>query len=639
MDSARLPDTDLLQLVREGGEFVRPALHQLKQRHFHAVRGFAAAWTVNRSAADEVAGRSWHRALRSQEGSAIGAVRPHALTVVLRTAADFVGAGHGKALDYDLATWVESQPPEYRGDPAAPHVRHSVTARAFGSLPGSSQTVLWHDAVEHDDGARIGLLLGANPEEMPILNRRARREFYSAYIQIHQDGMPSDECRNLHRMVLAYADARNEHAAGDIFPHLEGCAHCSGAVTDLRRMRMDCGALLSESLLPWGGQEYAASSSRATSPGSLQVHAGAPAAPAVPATMDVGDVTTVSESPGAVEPARNRSQAATTGTFGKLRFRPEGGGLARKLRRKRLTQSAAFLGICSLAVAFAYTGGNFSAGPAQGSGPASVDPGARTPAADGPSTPAKKPSKSPSPGKKPPKKSKPPAKGGGGGGGGDDAPPESTPEVRGASLKWTFNKINGGVAPDSSGNSADGFLLGDPEPEVLSSGALNFFGSQSVTGDGPVVDTAKSFSVSARVKLEDNTDFNTVLSQDGFAVSAFQLQYDPDQDRWEMRMTDDDFDEDSPGDEAVSDTRPQLGKWTRLTGVYDAGSDEIRLYVNGKLEDVSFRSGFDAIDGDFAVGRSLEGDAFTRGFVGEIDDVSAFPRALSSSDIQNLGRG
>jgi DNA-directed RNA polymerase specialized sigma24 family protein len=108
MDSARLPDTDLLQLVREGGEFVRPALHQLKQRHFHAVRGFAAAWTVNRSAADEVAGRSWHRALRSQEGSAIGAVRPHALTVVLRTAADFVGAGHGKALDYDLATWVES---------------------------------------------------------------------------------------------------------------------------------------------------------------------------------------------------------------------------------------------------------------------------------------------------------------------------------------------------------------------------------------------------------------------------------------------------------------------------------------------------------------------------------------------------
>jgi hypothetical protein len=61
--------------------------------------------------------------------------------------------------------------------------------------------------------------------------------------------------------------------------------------------------------------------------------------------------------------------------------------------------------------------------------------------------------------------------------------------------------------------------------------------------------------------------------------------------------------------------------------------------VNGKLEDVSSRSGFDAIDGDFAVGRSLEGDAFTRGFVGSIDDVSAFPRALSSTDVKNLGSG
>ncbi|OEV06068.1 hypothetical protein AN219_35730, partial [Streptomyces nanshensis] len=259
MECARLPDAELLPLVREEGDASHDALRELERRHFHAVRAFAAVCTVSDDAADELASNAWRRATTLREDVRVGAVRPHALCSVLRTTADWAGTDRRGELHEELVAWIQSYVSEGRGDSSADDFpRTSMAARAFGSLADHSQTVLWHYAVEFDGVARIDQLLGGGTDEVSVLDRRARREFYNAYVRLHEEEIRDDECRSLHRTVLAYADQKSIETAPELLPHLECCAHCAQAVDDLGLMHVHCGALLAEALLPWGGPEYAA---------------------------------------------------------------------------------------------------------------------------------------------------------------------------------------------------------------------------------------------------------------------------------------------------------------------------------------------------------------------------------------------
>ncbi|HWM40676.1 MAG TPA: hypothetical protein VNS49_26590, partial [Streptomyces sp.] len=503
MECARLSDAELLPLVREGGESSLPALGELEQRHFPAVRAFASVCAVSSLAADELAVQAWRRALRLQDGSATGAVRPHALSEVLRTAADWADTDERTALNADLLEWIEAQPAAVSEDSVAPHVpRPTVAARAFAELPDQSQTVLWHCLVEHEDDARIDQLRGAGAGKVSLVNERARRELYNSYVQIHHDGM-DDQCLRFHRMVLAYADQSSIDTAADLAPHLEGCAYCSRAVADLRRMSVDCGAFLAEAMLPWGGAEYATSSLPLIATG----HDAAPY--------------------GTRAPCRLRRAVFGIGVGGG--GRGNGGADARTSRRtsrriNRIVQSAALVGLCSLVVGLAYSGAlrpgapqsSESAPPGESSqapGPPGPAPSTATATATSTVTATKT---SPSRPGKPSETGRP-----------------SVPPVRGAALEWLFDDVKGGVTKDTSGNGSDGTLVGDPLPRFLRGGSIEFAGQQSVASDGAVVDTEESFSVSARVVLQGTEEFQTVASQDGSEISGFQLQYDADEDRWE----------------------------------------------------------------------------------------------------------
>ncbi|NLU71928.1 LamG domain-containing protein [Streptomyces sp. HNM0575] len=394
-------------------------------------------------------------------------------------------------------------------------------------------------------------------------------------------------------------------------------------------------------------------------------------------------------------------------------------GRERSPRARRFVLSAALVGLCSLVVAVAYTGGlrqgaENSAAPRPGESGAAA-PGGSKPTATATSTVTA--TRSP---------------------GGNGYKPSSP--VRGPVLEWLFDAVDDGTTVDTSGRGKDGTLDGDPLPEPVKGGALEFDGEQSVVSDGPVVDTSKSFSVSARAKLNGTEDFQTVVSQDASYISGFAVQYDPDSDRWEMIAPEED-DEDAELVQAGGSPGPPADKWTYLTGVHDAGAGEIRLYVDGKLEGKASvggggggaaagggadgaagsggsptatptatsgggaggggggagrnggggrggpggfggggRSGpgggggffggpvgrgddlavsaADAVgaadaadaagaaraagaqvidaDGDFAVGRSLAGEEFDRGFDGTIDDVRAFKRALTAREVAAL---
>jgi hypothetical protein len=292
-----------------------------------------------------------------------------------------------------------------------------------------------------------------------------------------------------------------------------------------------------------------------------------------------------------------------------------------------LSLALGVLGVCSLGVALGY---------AQISGPDSLQPSAEQPAGKAPSAPS--PSKSgaqPSSSADAPPSTRPgeqdgrttpPSSGGNG---------SSSPAVRGAALEWLFGKTGDAATEDSTGAGRDGRAVGTPPPKPQRSEGMAFFGQQSVTSRGPVLDTDRSFSVSARVKLRNKDEYQTVASQDGAEISSFQLQYDPVEDRWEMRMHRSDS-QTSPADEAESDGSPRAGRWTHLTGVWDAAGKQISLYVDGRLQETVRRAGDSSSEGDFTVGRARLGDRFIRGLEGNVKDVRAFPKALTETQVRSL---
>lgn len=608
MECARLSDAELLRLVRAGGEPSTAALRELERRHFQAVRVFASSCVVTSSAADALAGQAWKRALRPESGGAAGAVRPQALSVVLRTAAAWAATEQRSVLNPELITWVQTHIPlPPAGDEGTTEVEFpppTVAARAFEGVAEHSQTVLWHKTVEHDETERIEEILGPDTEVVSLLERRARNALYNVYVQTHQAGL-DDECRPFHRMVLAYAEEKSLDMAADLAPHLEGCAACSRAVADLGRMRVDCGGFLAEAVLPWGGEEY----------GAIRAQEDAP----------VG--TAVELLPSGVHLARppGRVRRRLFGRWGPVR--PAAGNR----RTTRLLQSLALIGLTSLAAAFAFSGSlrpgasqSNEAGPSQSARPQPGEPGPARTTATATATSTVTATRS----------SKPPSQGG------KPGPPASRPPVGGALLEWLFDDVNGRVVADTSRNGRDGRLAGSPAATV-SGRAAQFDGEQAVVSDGPVVDTEQSFTVSARVRLDDTEDRQVVVSQDADEASGFMLQYDADEDRWEMRIPEEENEdaEETDADEAATDFGPEAGEWTHLTGVYDDPDDEIRLYVDGRLEDTTEHSEGDfASDGDFAVGRGLSfGEGF-RGMVGSIDDVRAFGKALTTSQAAALAK-
>jgi hypothetical protein len=358
-------------------------------------------------------------------------------------------------------------------------------------------------------------------------------------------------------MLLAYTEQTSMSPPGDLVSHLDQCTHCARAVDDLERMRFEFGSVLAEALLPWGGADYARTTLTVAS-ATLDVSAASGAdwrkVAAAKAWTKAADL--ARQVPGALRTLVRTVQGVAA---------PENeNGTA---RARRLTLTAALVGLCSLVVAVAYTGGlkqgQNSAAPRPGTTPgASSPPGAPEPTATSTVTATE-----PAPGNRPGRGHRP-------------------PPVRGAALEWLFNTVDGGVTVDTSGNGIEGRLYGNPLPQQGRGGTLEFHGQQAVVSDGPVVDTSKSFSVSARAKMNDTEAFHTVISQDAYEISGFAVQYDPDSDRWEMITPE----EDQAGShfiQAGGSPGPPAGAWTYVAGVYDANAGEIRLYVDGKLQDTA----------------------------------------------------
>jgi hypothetical protein len=151
-----------------------------------------------------------------------------------------------------------------------------------------------------------------------------------------------------------------------------------------------------------------------------------------------------------------------------------------------------------------------------------------------------------------------------------------------------------------------------------------------------VVDTSKSFTVSAWARVTNTTREGVVAAATGVHGSGFELYFS--NNHWVfLRMA-----TDVPAPalvRATSDDVALWGVWTHLTGVYDTVNKRMLLYVNGKLQtagNVAYTYTAWKATGPFSVGRGRYNDAVAAPFTGMIDSVQLWQRALRPVDIAKV---
>ncbi|WP_370351682.1 LamG-like jellyroll fold domain-containing protein [Catenulispora sp. EB89] len=205
---------------------------------------------------------------------------------------------------------------------------------------------------------------------------------------------------------------------------------------------------------------------------------------------------------------------------------------------------------------------------------------------------------------------------------------------------WILNQTVGNTAIDSmtvhNGTASNGWWAG---------GSCLFNGTNSqIVTNGPVLDTGPggSFTVTADVYL-NSTDSNveeTMVSQDGTQNSGFYLQYmgngpgNP-PGVWGFARVGSDT-ANPTAVRAYSTGKAAAGVWTRLAGVFDAGSKQMQLYVNGQLQQTVTDPTPYATTGPLAMGRAQYDGNATDWFKGALSNVEVFNQVLSAAQINAL---
>ncbi|MFB6893131.1 LamG-like jellyroll fold domain-containing protein [Kitasatospora sp. NPDC056327] len=155
----------------------------------------------------------------------------------------------------------------------------------------------------------------------------------------------------------------------------------------------------------------------------------------------------------------------------------------------------------------------------------------------------------------------------------------------------------------------------------------------------PNIDTGQSYSVSAWVKLGSANGFQSAVSVVGQERSPFYLHYHPGAQTWVFSVTGEDQANTSAYYSAFSPQGAQVGTWTHLTGIYNAGSHTVTLYVNGRAvasnsAPRAWRSGGSLLVG--AEGANLTGISTNALFSGAVSDVRIHPYALTEQQAVGL---
>ena len=172
---------------------------------------------------------------------------------------------------------------------------------------------------------------------------------------------------------------------------------------------------------------------------------------------------------------------------------------------------------------------------------------------------------------------------------------------------WTFDDGTGTTAIDSSGNGHTA-TLGTGVSWIagnVGTNAIGVNGSSAAvaTVTGPVVNTAASFTVSAWVKLNAISGYQTVVSIAGTNVAGFFLGLRGDTGSFSFARI--------PSDSlvnatiAASTTAPVAGTWYHIVGVDDVTAGTLSIYVDGQLMGTAAFAGGWAANGNTLIGHGF----------------------------------
>ena len=213
--------------------------------------------------------------------------------------------------------------------------------------------------------------------------------------------------------------------------------------------------------------------------------------------------------------------------------------------------------------------------------------------------------------------------------------PDTLPPADGG--HWEFDEGSGTSVEDASSRGLQAALHGGAEWISGRTGGAAWLDGETGYAEtaGPAVDTGRSFTVSAWAYLTDPAADRTVLAQDGEHTSAFRLQYHQGTNKWAVTVPAEDADD--PATIMLTSAQAAAAHhWTHVAAVYDADLRQLRLYVNGILSAVQVGVTIWRSDGPLSMGRARWNGTNAQFFPSGIDDVRAYPRALSDGEVRKV---
>ncbi|MFJ6721625.1 MULTISPECIES: LamG-like jellyroll fold domain-containing protein [unclassified Streptomyces] len=213
-------------------------------------------------------------------------------------------------------------------------------------------------------------------------------------------------------------------------------------------------------------------------------------------------------------------------------------------------------------------------------------------------------------------------------------PTDLTPTVPGdqTTIRDQIGKFNLKMGPDA------GVFPIDKRYEVRLKGNPNSFAESQQR----VVDTSKSFTVSARAWNRTATGRQIAISQGNEKSFSFELGLDEVNGKpaWVFRV--------QTGEQGAENTTTVVSgvsskmvrTFSELTATYDAPTKKITLYVNGKkANEASVPAGIFAAPGPLQLGRSRHQDNWTAPWNGALDSLRIYADALPQDRVDALKAG
>lgn len=245
-------DGDLISAVRAGDVV---AYGVLFERHVEAARRLAAHLAAP-SETDDLVSDAFARVLDvlQRGGGPDLAFRAYLLTSLRRLHIDRLRALNRTRPVEDPTAFDTGVPFE---DPAVAEFENTAAAKAFASLPERWQMVLWHTEVEQLRPQQIAPLLGVSANSVAALAYRAREGLRQAYVSMHANSCPEQECTRLRGTLGSFVrrgtSPRDTSAAE---AHLARCPPCAAVHAELLEVNSHLGAWLAPALLGVAGPGY-----------------------------------------------------------------------------------------------------------------------------------------------------------------------------------------------------------------------------------------------------------------------------------------------------------------------------------------------------------------------------------------------